>query len=239
MRLLHIAFCVFVLLLAHPLRAQRDSSLTRAFDRMSAKERARVAQEEEVAAQQDALFQGYMRQGEEHFQAGRYDDALASYRQARSLRPLNVHPKVKIQDLEALVARKAKEADQVVAPMPAPVEPPAPSPSSDPLPPAPPAPAPVAPTPMPPRGPSTAPQPVHKPPVDRPAVPSATASKPDPAEGVRTFREGRAVVEERVVREGERLVVWRKVVHPWGEVVHFRDNEAVPARMWHERFGGN
>jgi hypothetical protein len=28
------------------------------------------------------------------------------------------------------------------------------------------------------------------------------------------------------------------VLHPWGEVVHFRDNEAIPERRWQERFAG-
>lgn len=233
MRLLHITFCVFVLLLAHPLWAQRDSSLTREFERMSARDRARVAREEEEAAQQDAVFLGHMRQGEEHFQAGRYNDALVSYRTARSLRPLNVHPKVKIQDLEALIARKAEETTEASPSLPAPVEP---RPNTDTSPAPPPAPVVVAPAPPPQPVATTAPEPVQKPPVVRPSVRPSTATQPDAVEGVRTFREGRAVVEERVVREGERLVVWRKVVHPWGEVVHFRDNEAVPARRWQERF---
>lgn len=236
MRLFHIAFSLFALLLAASMQAQRDSSLTREFDRMSAKERARVAREEEAAALQDAVFQGHMQQGEEHFQAGHYNEALASYRQARSLRPLNVHPKVKIQDLEALIARRKEEAAR--SPIQVPVEPKPERPATSPPPATPSAPPRVSPASE--LGPqrSSAPPAAEKPPVVRSRAQLATIVAHDGTESVRTFREGRAVVEERVVREGERLVVWRKVVHPWGEVVHFRDNEPIPARRWQERFTG-
>jgi hypothetical protein len=229
MRLRSPVFLLFAFLCMARVHAQRDSSLTREFARMSAKERARVAREEEAAAQQDAMFQQLMREGEEHFQSGRYNDALSSFRQARSLRPLNVYPKVKIQDLEALIAR---QAEVPVAPTEAPKEIPSP-----PLPPPSPPPAASAvepPVTVPPKEP--APRPEKKP---SPAPVRHDTAITTPTEGIRTFREGRAVVEERTVQEGERLVVWRKVVHPWGEVVHFRDNEAVPARMWQQRFGGN
>ena len=220
------AFLLFAFLCLARVHAQRDSSLTREFARMSARERARVASEESAAAQQDAVFQAHMRAGEEHFQEGRYNEALTSYRQARTLRPLNVYPKVKIQDLEALIARQAEvpkpppdTVEEVAAPPPPNTPPPAP---------------PVDPSTT---APASAPRPaLEKKPLQPPV--RAAAQAPAPTEGVRTFREGRALVEERTVLEGERLVVWRKVVHPWGEVVHFRDNEAVPAHMWQDRFSG-
>jgi len=52
----------------------------------------------------------------------------------------------------------------------------------------------------------------------------------------RIFKEGRAVVHERVVIEGTRTQVWRKVVHPWGEVVYFKDGKAVSEHQWSARF---
>ncbi|MEZ4758007.1 MAG: hypothetical protein R2817_14360 [Flavobacteriales bacterium] len=257
MRRFHALLTLFMLVQAPLVLAQRDSSLTSAFARMSARERARVAREEEVAAAADPAFQALMQQGEEHFRAALYDEALASFQRARSMRPLNVHPKVKIQDLEALIARQqqaAAEPSPVEVPVPA-LERPTVAPSDGGPPPV------IAPSPPheeqhagPPAGtqePVEAhPLPVTPMPTDgRSGGPEERVVTPPPAvranvqaapqeEGVRIFREGRAVVEERVVQEGDRLVAWRKVVHPWGEVVHFRDNEAVPARRWQERFGG-
>jgi hypothetical protein len=261
MRRLHALLTLLLLAQAPLVQAQRDSSLTSEFARMSARERARVAREEEAAAATDTAFQAMMQQGEEHFRAARYEEALASYQRARSRRPLNVHPKVKIQDLEALIARQqqeAVEAPPVEVTMPRP-DSPAGGPPEDEVPPAmvvppmvepqhveQPAPAEVPASTD--RAPATSLPATPSPPVPAartdtaPAVVRAPVPQPAPAdpltEGVRIFREGRAVVEERVVQEGDRLVVWRKVVHPWGEVVHFRDNEAVPARRWQERFGG-
>ena len=53
----------------------------------------------------------------------------------------------------------------------------------------------------------------------------------------RSFVEGRAVVlERRVVKEGVEAV-YRKVTHPWGQVVHFRDGIAISEREWEAAFG--
>ena len=77
--------------------AQRDSSLTQDFAKLSAKERARMAAHEEQDAAADTAFQARMKQAELRFQQGAFQNALDLYRQARSMRPYNVHPKVKIQ----------------------------------------------------------------------------------------------------------------------------------------------
>ncbi|MDX9750281.1 MAG: hypothetical protein RBT71_04285, partial [Flavobacteriales bacterium] len=53
----------------------------------------------------------------------------------------------------------------------------------------------------------------------------------------RTLRTGRAIVLERVRVVGGHATDWRKVVHPWGEVVHFRDGQPVSALRWWSEFG--
>ncbi len=231
-----------------------QDGLTDDFSRLGAKERARLARAEEKAAAADTGFQGVMAQAEDLFRARRYDDAMARYEQARALRPLNVYPKVKMEDLRVLIARRdsirlAEQATVAPAPAPpAPVEPPvvpvAPAPET-------PAVAPVA----------TAAEdvPVYDTavPASRPVPPPRPAPPPNvrPAPGAhadrhaevgadlpdgtteRTLRTGRAIVLERVRVVGGHATVWRKVVHPWGEVVHFRDGQPVSALRWWSEFG--
>ncbi len=221
--------------------AQVDSSLTREFSKQSAKERARIAKQEVEDAAKDPRFQGVMTQAEALFQQKQYDDALARYQDARALRPLNVYPKVKIQDLQVLIAKreatKATEESQVSAPPPfttdtshttvanadravAPVE--------------------IA-------RPITALEPTRKTevPLEKRPEPvmvrtERVRTEPIPAEGMheRTYVEGRAIVLERKVVDGTRVEVYRKVTHPWGQVVHFRDGAVISDRQWREVFPG-
>ncbi len=230
--------------------AQVDTSLTKEFAGMSAKERTRVAKQETEDAARDPAYQAVMQEAETLFAGQRYDEALERFKEARRMRPLNVYPKVKIKDLEALIAKRDAERPAeppveptvpaptpvVVVPMPAPeptrpepvkVEPPKVDPSPRPV---------VTPTPAP---------VVRTAPVERPApvvnttptVPDSTkASLPDGTHE-RIYKEGRAVVQERrVVADGQETV-YRKVTHPWGDVVYFKDGLAVPARVWAEVFG--
>jgi hypothetical protein len=257
---------LMVLLLLHgvPVLGQ-DTSLTKEFSKLSARERSRIAREEEDKAAQDKAYQTVMEEAEALFRQQRYEESLEKYKDARTLRPFNVYPKVKIQDLQALLDRRAAEEAaaaphpqlvQETAPDPTPVpgsppveSPPmplvepvtvSPAPRPDPAPPyQPPAPQPV---------PREEPAPV-RPAKERPVVDAAppapapvrvAESRPEPVEEEeyeRIIREGRAVViERRVLRDG-RAVTFRKVTHPWGEVVHFRDGIAIPARTWDEEFG--
>ncbi|HRD51308.1 MAG TPA: hypothetical protein PKY96_01540 [Flavobacteriales bacterium] len=243
-----------ILLLTHFLLAgwaviaQPGESLTPEFAGMSSKERARVAKLEQEDAAKDAAFQAVMAEAEALFQGQRFDEALAKFQQARSMRPLNVFPKVKIQDLQALIAkRKAEEAmaekqpaqlepkvetllenvSQVSQPAPEPVrEHDAPNPGAE----------------------RTEPVVERAEPI-RIAQPRPTVQSPQPSgnnqppaeplpDGIqeRTFVEGRAVVlERRIVRDGL-ATVCRKVTHPWGQVVHFRDGIAISEREWTEMF---
>jgi hypothetical protein len=256
---------LLVLLLVYgvPVLGQ-DTSLTKEFSKLSAKERSRIAREEEERAAQDKAFQTVMEQAEALFRQQRYEESLDKYKEARTLRPFNVYPKVKIQDLQALLDRRAAE-EAAAAPDPQAVEEAAPEPPAIPAtstvespvkPPAEPikeppvqrtdtAPAYVAPPPPPATREEPPPQRLAK---ERPAADTMPAapvparvveprSEPMEEEYERIIREGRAVViERRVLRDG-RPVTFRKVTHPWGEVVHFRDGIAIPSRTWDEEFG--
>lgn len=257
----------FVLTAALPLQAQSDSSLTREFERLDAKERARIAKQEQEAALTDTRFQEVMSAAEGLFRQQRYDEALLKYQEARGIRPYNVYPKVKIQDLQALIAkRNAEEAQaQALTQPPDPLTVPAPAPpmlltvaTSE----APPevngassanVAAAVETTPSEPaRAVPKAVAPVSVRP--KPAAPRTTsASSPAPASGPsqateakksgsmdgsqeRTYVEGRAIVLERTLVSAGRSEVFRKVTHPWGQIVHFRDGIAISEREWKERF---
>lgn len=78
-------------------------SLTDEFSRLSAKARTRLAKKEAAEATADVQFQNLMLGADSLFQIGEYYTSLDVYEQARTRRPLNVHPKVKIQDLQALI----------------------------------------------------------------------------------------------------------------------------------------
>lgn len=214
--------------------AQRDESLTKEFANMSAKERSKLAKQEEADAANDAVYQDLMARAEKDFTAGRFNDARALFQQARERRPLNVYPKVKLEDLEALVAKRAaEEADKIqpiVVAEPGPIDPDtakapmlsqATSDSADPPPP------------------QAQPRTEPKVPPQRVEHRTAPPEQPGapPQEGEREYNEGNAKVLEIVVAEGKRTVVYKKVKHPWGQLYYFRDGESIGDRVWRERFG--
>lgn len=218
--------------------AQGDA-LTEEFGRLSAKERTRIAQEEIAQAANDQQYQQVMAEADEHFRHQRYEDALERYTVARAMRPYNVYPKVKIQDLQALMEKRDAETKREALTVL--VEEPGGSaaPVFD-------TPVPVKEEVAPPSGPKAAqpekrsevkPVPRPSPVIERQAV---IQDPPTPDEGMteRTLREGRAVVLERVLVQDGRITTWRKVDHPWGQTVYFRDGIAVSERLWEETFPG-
>jgi len=228
--------------------AQVDSSLTREFAGLSAKERNRLAKKEQDEARNDATFNAVMNEADALFQGQRFEEALAKYKEARRLRPLNVYPKVKIQDLQAHLDKQRPvpfEPDSALVAKPEPIETqrfPVVEESAT----------------LPPKeevqqsSASPLPEPENTPARTRP-VEAAKAHSPNEVHQVRapqqehqvpleegmterSFMEGRAVVLERnLVRDGL-LTVYRKVAHPWGQVVHFRDGQAISEREWIEAF---
>lgn len=230
---------LFSLLLAGAMAAaQPETSLTPEFAGLSAKERARLAKKEQEDALQDARFQGLMNRAETEFQEQRFEEALATYQEARALRPLNVYPKVKIQDLQALIAkRKAEQAGmpEAITLTEAKAEERPPSEAVPPLAPE----VPVVRTEEPRSQPASAPV-APKPKVSATVPPQERPSQATPAEPLpdgiqeRSFLEGRAVVQERSITRSGVTTVYRKVTHPWGQVVHFRDGAAISEREWAE-----
>lgn len=214
--------------------AQDRGSLTDEFKGLSARERSRIAREEEANAAADIAFQRLMHLGDSLSRVPELEAALDQYREARRLRPYNVHPKVRIQDLEQRIERERK----VAAPPPAsadtahhaprPVRSAAPEPS--------PPPAAVS-------APSGPPPPVRaSPPADR--SPTHPAPEHPPVEvhadgmSERSYKEGQAIVLERTLTTGGVSVVYRRVRHSWGAVFHFRDGEPITERAWNEVFPG-
>ncbi|MBS1582494.1 MAG: hypothetical protein JST66_09875 [Bacteroidetes bacterium] len=217
----------------------QEGSLTKDFPKLTAKERSRIAAKETEEAAADQAYQTRMQEAERAFQDKRYEDALAAYEQARELRPYNVYPKVKIQDLKALLKRQAEAAPATTA-----AAEPAPQPPSAPAEP-PPAAPPVVERPAAP--------PVQSPPakpVEHPAVGGSSRSQvhpprseperpPEPppiAMEERTYREGNAIVVERAVDDGGQRVVYKRVSHTWGQVFYFKDGRSVDERIWKDRF---
>lgn len=230
-------------------QAQPDE-LTGEFGKLSAKERARIAQREETEAGADVVFTELMAGAEELFKAQDYDGALQKYKEARTRRPYNVHPKVKIEDLQALIKRREEEkATAIQEPPPsepAPVtrttdhaEAPA-GPGND----GPPPTLLTDPPPMPPpkeeplkeRTVEHAPREKQPDPVTRPD-PVVVQPAPQLEEGERVYKEGRSIVVETTVNEEDRLVVYRKVSHPWGEEHYFREGSTISERAYRSALG--
>lgn len=213
-----------------------DSSLTKDFPKLSAKERSRIAVKEAEESKKDDQYQAAMQQAERSFQEGRYEEALADYEKARALRPYNVYPKVKIEDLRTLLAKQTPPADTVtsvaqVVPPPVRMDtvktPPPPVPK-DPVP----TPKIIEPVAVPVvREKGIEPKKVERPIImDRPkaTLPDGTTE--------RRYQDGHAFVIERTITEEGHAVVYKRVFHNWGKVFYFEDGVAVDERVWKERF---
>lgn len=70
------------------------------FADLSAKERIKVAEQEEIDAKSDSDFQRMMLTGHELFKERHYLKAIHKYEEAQEKRPYNVYPKVIIADIE-------------------------------------------------------------------------------------------------------------------------------------------
>jgi hypothetical protein len=228
--------------------AQSNGTLTAEFARMSAKERAKVARQEQAEAASDTLYQGIMERAESLFQAQRYDDALLAYEPARDRRPLNVYPKVRIEDLQVLLRKREEEMERTMmgtissdpvngpaARMDTTIAPPrvvagpertvgiAPAGSRKDAPPA-----------------TMQPSEERTPRLEKersiPVVPPLRDSLPD---GIieNRYQQGSAEVTEIFVTESGRTRVFKRVVHKWGQVFYFEDGQAIDGRVWRQRFG--
>ena len=234
-----IGLCFAVVAVTGAWAQGERGSLTDQFPKMSAKERGRIAAKETEEASKDAGYQEQMLSGERAFQEGHYADAIGHYEAARAMRPYNVYPKVKIEDLRALLAKQAATSDTTSAVPEQPV-------AVDP--------APVVvvdsvPTPSTPSAHATSmavPEPPAMPPATKPALPvtgapvtiAQPASPLKEADGLieRRYREGHAFVIERSVTVDGRLVTYKRVYHPHGQTFYFEDGLSVDERVWKARF---
>lgn len=220
--------------------AQEDgASLTEEFRHMSAKERTRLAEREQEDASRDTVYQRIMADAEAAFQAGRYQEALEGYKLGRKRRPLNVYPKVKIEDIRELIAKRDAQAADSTSSQPRSVG----VPELDEK-----APAASRTDKVIEKASAPVPGSAGKPPVVRRArsieethdraVDPAPVTGPD---GMveEQFRQGTALVVQRTVTLGGERHVYRKVVHNWGQTYYFLDGNATDARVWTERFGDN
>ncbi len=233
-----IRYCLAIGLFAPLIMdAQGDrGSLTQDFPNMSAKERSRVAAKEAEEAGKDATYQEVMRAAELAFQEGRYEEAIGRYEEARAMRPYNVYPKVKIEDLRVLIARRAAKPDTATVAKEEPAVPPQvtrlPMPASATVTPLATQPPPTTP----PMDPVTEiPTIVHETP---PPPPPVQRSAGEPADGIieQRYREGQAFVIERAVTVNGRLVKYKRVYHPYGRTFYFEDGLSVDERVWNARF---
>ena len=179
------------------------------------------------------------------FKARQFDAAMATYEKARAMRPLNVYPRVKIEDLKVYMAeleeaaRAVKDSTQAEPPslseLPLLEEPGAAGrkgldtvgtlPTSE-------------------RYPSSDERPTGvaevPPSQTRPVQVQELRSRPVLPEGTdmqeERFREGNAEVVQRTIVTDGLVRVYRQVTHPWGQVYYFLDGVAVGERVWKERF---
>ena len=228
-----------LLLLCAVAQAQGEKgSLTEQFPKMSAKERARIAAKEGEDALQDKSYQAFMQEAEKAFQEGLYESALDRYEKARALRPFNVYPKVKIEDLKALLAKQGSVLSSEPPPEPV-IEPSTAIATSSTQPPEAIVPQNEKPVQLALGEPPTI---KHADPVEDPLiVEPRVAEKPvdlKKADGQieRRYKEGHAFVIERVVTVDGHLVVYKRVFHNWGQVFYFEDGVAVDERVWKARF---
>jgi hypothetical protein len=200
----------------------------------------------------DPVFQALMSEAEQLFQQKNYDDALAVFKQARQARPYNVHPKVKIHDLEVLIkarneapsARASGNDPMIAAAIPTPPVEPLSLPQMERT-----ATKPDVVTEAENRTPITERKPLPVQPRETPpnsersgTSPGHVAASPAPAHpslqrGERIYKEAGAVVIERTFEEDGRLVTYRKVIPPWGPPVHFKDGTPITIHGWEEVFG--
>ena len=234
-QLFRSALSVVALAMAALAHAQGEKgSLTEQFPNMSAKERSRIAAKENEEAQKDATYQEVMQRAERSFQEGRYEEAIKEYEAARAMRPYNVYPKVKIEDLRALLARQETRPDTAAMVEAHPVDPEPQVPQNVPVA----QPVPTAPEPV--LGPvvNAKPASLPEPVIEDAHAPTATGTPVKPADGIieQRYREGHAFVIERAVTVEGRLVKYKRVYHPYGQVFYFEDGLAVDERVWKARF---
>lgn len=243
------------LLILSSICAQSDTSLTKEFADLSAKERNRIAKKEQSDSENDVAYQAVMNTAEALFRDKRFEESLEQYRIARNMRPYNVFPKVKIQDLNALIQLRTEQkleptgsengimfeklyptAEPIIAKEVPPIAIEIPQePPTEPVP-----------TVEDPRSSVNVSTNVpeqkvrSKVPMEKKSsAPTNANTKLPLPDGVveRYSKEGRALVCEREVTKAGKMCVYRRVIHPWGDITYFKDQVPISERAWAEAFG--
>ncbi len=208
--------------------AQRES-LTDEFAYLNAKERSKIAKQERIDAVEDTVFIKLMEGGEVLFREREYEAALEKFQAARKRRPYNVNPKVKIEDLEALLKQREEQQSQKME-VPSPGETTGSKNKGD---------QPILRKNTPPEARSIT---ASKQPIGVTSVmpdeelPPANPRNNSPDIEQRIFIQGTARVLERIVLDQNREATYRKVTHEWGAIYYFKGNNTITKRTWDEVF---
>ncbi|HMN04548.1 MAG TPA: hypothetical protein PKD45_02385 [Flavobacteriales bacterium] len=74
-------------------------------------DKAKKAEEDRLAAERDAKYQGFMDKGEELFGKTKYAEAKAQFQEAQKVKPGEARPKERIVEIDALMDQLAREAE--------------------------------------------------------------------------------------------------------------------------------
>ncbi|NND94235.1 MAG: hypothetical protein HKN45_05175 [Flavobacteriales bacterium] len=77
--------------------------------KFSASLRTKMAEEEQLASEQDPVFQELMAQGVKEFENNEFEEAIQRFEEAGNRRPINVYPPVMIADVELAKANYVEE----------------------------------------------------------------------------------------------------------------------------------
>ena len=175
---------------------------------LSPKERVRIAKKERMEASEDTTFQRYMAEGERLFRERDYPAALSQFKNAREKRPFNVNAKVKIEDVEALIAKEDPAGQS-------------PSESVSEV-------AVVNDTPL--VSEEATPAPIrHADPVSAEPTPKVEVQE-------RSIEQGQAFIVERTLSSGEKNTVYRKVEYKWGGTYYFKNAKSITQREYEDTF---
>ena len=98
-----LTLIALVFAISLPYMAQKE------FTKLPAKVKLKMAQEEEIASESDAEFQGLMTEGMNFFETREYELAIEKFESAGILRPINVYPPVMIEDVKLAMSLPQEE----------------------------------------------------------------------------------------------------------------------------------
>ncbi|NND77050.1 MAG: hypothetical protein HKN39_02565 [Flavobacteriales bacterium] len=221
----------------------------------SGREKSKIAKKERKEAKKDKEFVALMDSAHTLFADNKFDDALKIYEKAKARRPLNIYPKVKIEDI--LLAKKNYDEDVMKAPE-----------------------VPITPEVVDEKGLPEIPEEdriekTYEEEIEKaekvvkdevPPPPSVVKDKKEDAskldvrneEGLKpmtekeireelgrtyedgiyeyTFEEGKKTITERIIVKNGLGDLYRKVVHQWGGKFYFKNNNSISENTWMQTY---